>query len=568
MVITEEGKYYKVKFEYDFDKINAIKAIPGAWYKREESAWMILKFRKKELDEFKEQFGFNDPPAPNQAPERFDLIPPLPELKVNIPLLLTPRPYQSQGIAYCLEHDRTMCGDQPGLGKTLQSIAAVIAKGNFPCLVICPATLKENWRREWLKVAGRRAMVLTDKVKTSWPTYHSVGMCDVFIVNFESLTKYFVEGFDNNDDEALKLKHVRFRENIQLFKSVIIDEAHKIRNSDTIASKLVAGISMGKPQIIALSGTFLVNQPLDLWPVLCILGLAGGSQRLFGKLADFKSRYCEVGPRRKPGNLKELNYYLNINGFYRREKHEVLKDLPPKVRNVLYCDITTRKEYDHAEQAFVSYLREIKQCSNEEIMKKLRGEFMVKMGILKNISARGKINEVKQYVDEIIESGSKVILFCYLKEMIHAIKALYPRALTIYGEDSLDARTRSVDLFQEDPSYPLIVCNYKSGGVGLTLTAASRVGFVEEPWTFADCEQCEDRAHRIGQKSIEDLESIECTYFLGADTIDDYCHDIVMNKKTLADMIHGSTERVEVNVVDALLNLFTKRKDPKKEEVF
>lgn len=568
MQIEENERYFKVRFDYDFDMVQAIKQIPKAFYKREEGVWYVLKFRKRELDDFRAKFGVKDPAPPPQAQERYDKIPPLPELTVDIPLLLTPHPYQAQGIAYMLQHENVLCGDQPGLGKTLQSIAAVIAKNNFPCLIICPATLKENWRREWIKVAGRRAMILSDKVKTSWPTYNSVGMCDVFITNFESLTKYFVEGFDNNDDEPLKLKHVRFRENIKLFKSVIIDECHKLRNASTIQSKLTAGISMGKPQIIALSGTAVVNNPKDLWPILCILGYAGGSKRLFGMQADFVARYCEVGPYRKPGNLRELNYYLNINCFFRREKHEVLKDLPPKVRQVMYCDITNRKEYDHAEQEFISYLREIRKCTDEEIMRKLRGQFMVKMGILKQISARGKLNEVKQYVDEILESGDKVILFCYLQEMVHSVKRMYPQALTIYGEDSMEGRQRSVDLFQTDERYPIIVCNYKSGGVGLTLTAASRVAFIEEPWTFADCEQCEDRAHRIGQKSIDELESIQCTYFLGSDTIDDYCHDIVMNKKAIADMIHGSTEKVEMNVVDQLLNLFSKKREAKKEEAF
>lgn len=911
--VEEAGKYFKVSFDYSFEMIAAIKLIPGAFWKREEGAWYILKFREKELDTFKQEFGFYDPPPPEQSPERFDKIPPLPELTVDIPLLLKPYPYQLQGIAYMLLHDNVLCGDQPGLGKsqpltslvatpdgwkrmgdmkigdpiigsdgatyhitgifpqglrqvykitmnddtttlcdgdhlwqvrdvlrrrrgtgwiikktgdlakdliwkptpsraktnrkpalkweiplmkgfignhktyiippyalgvilgdgyacgkviaisipdsemetadrlekllpkclklqvnrhpacpqyhitqtgttranpwrtelsrlgvnikgplkfipqeymfgnydqrldllrglmdtdgscqknrttfhtvsnrlaedistlvfslggqaiirtydrlakgiefqvnvrldicpfymerkaaawrpagrnyasryikhiayydtmpcqcisvsapdhlyvtdhfivthnTIQSIAAVVAKGNFPCLVICPATLKENWLREWMKVAGRRAMILSDKVKTSWPTYHSVGMCDVFITNYESLTKFFVEGFDNNDDEPLKLKHIRFRDTIKIFRSVIIDEVHKIRNPSTIQSKLTAGIALKKPQVIALSGTSVVNSPQDLWPILCVLSM----QRMFGpKEADYIARYCKVGKNKKPGNLKELNYYLNLHCFYRREKHDVLKDLPPKVRQVMYCDITNRREYQHAEDMFIDYLRQIKKCTEEEVARKLRGQFMVKMGILKQISARGKLNEVKQYVDEILESGEKVILFCYLQEMIHAVKSLYPQALTIYGEDSMEGRQRSVDLFQSDSRYQIIVCNYKSGGVGLTLTAASRVGFIEEPWTFADCEQCEDRAHRIGQKNVDVLESIQCTYFLGTDTIDDYCHDIVMNKKTIADMVHGSTEVVQMDVVDQLLNLFTKKRQPKKEDAF
>ena len=126
MSIVEDEKYFKVKFDYDARMIGAIKQIPGIWWDRANKQWMVLKYRRKELDNFKTLFGFIEAPQPDQEPERFSAIPPMPELTVDIPLRLTPRPYQAQGIAYNLAHDNVLNADQPGLGK-LQPLYSKIA---------------------------------------------------------------------------------------------------------------------------------------------------------------------------------------------------------------------------------------------------------------------------------------------------------------------------------------------------------------------------------------------------------------------------------------------------------
>lgn len=566
--ITEEGGYLLISFPYDLQKIEALKKnCPKAWYDKSNKVWKATLYWRKDLEKWKAQFQSPDI-EPAQPPQRYEEIPPLPELTREIPLLLKPFPYQNQGIAYILEKRRVLIGDQPGLGKTGQAIAAVFSENAFPCIVVCPNTLKENWRREWEKWTGMKAMILTDKVKTTWQMYAEVKMCQVFIVNYESLEKYFVLGYDKppegKEHEKGRLKYVRFRDSIQKFKSIIADESHKLKNASTRQTKLTAGLASWTDMRLLLSGTAMVNGPRDLWPQMAILGF----HSKFGKEADFIKRYCEVGPARKPGNLKELNYWLNKLGYYRREKREVLKDLPPKVRTIWYCDITTRKEYDRAETDFIQYLQEVKKCTPEEQAKKLRGGFMVKMGILKNISARGKMNEVKQYVEDITGAGEKIVLFAYLKEMVREIAKLFKNPLMIYGDVKQEDRQRAVDLFQTDPRYPGIVCNTESGGVGLTLTAASRVGIVEEPYTFASVEQCEDRVHRVGQRGMsEGLESIDSTIFLGKDTIDEYIHfDIVMRKKDIQDEVLGAKDQARMEVVDGLLKFFKARNEKKIKE--
>ncbi len=97
----------------------------------------------------------------------------------------------------------------------------------------------------------------------------------------------------------------------------------------------------------------------------------------------------------------------------------------------------------------------------------------------------------------------------------------------------------------------IALCSIKAAGVGLTLTASSDVGFIEFPWTDADCDQCESRTHRIGQKN-----SVTAAYFLGNKTMDQYCYNIILNKRKISDQIAGQ-EVVEEQVIDEMINLFT-----------
>ena len=129
----------------------------------------------------------------------------------------------------------------------------------------------------------------------------------------------------------------------------------------------------------------------------------------FGGRKGFLTRYCEGGAG--AANLKELNYKLNKYCFFRREKKDVAKDLPEKQRQTILCDITTRKDYDKAFNEFENYLKE-SGCSDKDIARKMRGEIMVKMGALKRISALGKLNEVKEFIHEVNDSGSKT--YCLL----------------------------------------------------------------------------------------------------------------------------------------------------------
>lgn len=480
------------------------------------------------------------------------IIPAMPKLDVPHGLLLEPYEYQKEGIAYALQHKRCIFGDQPGLGKTLQAIGTVTIAKAYPCLVICPAALKINWQREFSKFSGQNAMILDDKNKDSWNKYFEMkkqsgeSICNIFIVNYESLKKFFV--MKMKDSARFTMKSIIFDPRIELFKSIIIDESHKCKSTKTQQSKFVEGICKGKEYILELTGTPVVNNNTDLIQQLKIMGRLED----FGGYKAFMERYCN-GPNLS-SNVKELNWRLSTTCFFRREKAKVLTQLPDKSRQYIEIDIDNRREYDKAESDLIQYLRTYKNADDEKIERAMRGEVMVKMGILKAISARGKVKVFSEFIHDVIDGGEKLIVFAYLKEVVMELKKHFPDAVTVTGEDNAVQKQNAVDRFQNDPECRLIILNYRSGGTGLTLTASSRVAFIEFPWTFSDCEQAEDRAHRNGQKN-----NVNCYYYLGKDTIDIYMYNVIQTKKNIANGVTGTDDVVKEDIVDMAMNLFKGR---------
>lgn len=551
MIIELKGNVFEVTFKYKPTIVDRIRQITGKRYDGSRKKWLIPVSSRVELEKMVYQIRpfeniqwVTGQQKQEEEEEVAYNIPELPELDIPHLLKVNPYPYQLKGIARGLQLKRFMNCDEPGLGKTLQSIATINLGNAFPCLVICPSALKVNWEREWHKFTDKKAMVLTDKVRDTWTFFYQTGMYQVFIVNYESLKKYFVQRIKK--ESGWTLRDVEFRNSIQLFKSVIIDESHRCKSSSTQQAKFCKGICNGKEWVIELTGTPVVNKPKDLIPQLSILS----RMEDFGGYKTFVNRYCSG--QNEASNLKELNYMLWTKCMFRREKSLVLTDLPDKIRQVNTCEITNHKEYIDAERDLIMYLQKYKEADDEKIEKALRGEVMVRINILRQISARGKVRDVIEFVKDFRENGKKIILFCSLHEVVDQLKSYFPTAVSVTGRDSQDEKQRAVDSFQNNPKTDIIICSIKAAGVGLTLTASSNVAFVEFPWTYADCCQCEDRAHRIGQK-----DSVTCYYFLGRRTIDEKVYRIIQNKKAIAKDVTGSTEDIEENIVDMVANIFS-----------
>lgn len=550
---TEKGQCYAVKFDrYRQQVVDKLKSsVSIRWWDKQTGAWLIPATNKckAELDQLTYYVRHFEPVqwgtvAQSQTEEDVAFqIPEMPELDGDHGLKIQPYPYQLQGIARGLQLKRFINGDDMGLGKSLESIATINKADAFPCLVICPNVVKINWQREWHKFTDKKAMVLTDSVRDSWPFFWQTGMNQVFIVNYESLRKYFVRRIMKA--EKWTLKDVEFHNTIKLFKSVIIDESHKVKSTATQQTKFCKGIASGKEYIILLTGTPVVNKPKDLVAQLGIM------DRMIdmGGWKGFMLRYCS-GPN-QASNLKELNYKLWQHCFFRREKSKVLTQLPDKVRQIVSCEITNRKEYMDAERDLIDYLKRYKEADDEKIQKSLKGEVMVRIGILKDITARGKLKEVIDFVKDFRENGKKIILFCNLHEIVDRLMIAFPSAVCVTGRQNMQEKQASVDAFQKNPKTDVIICSIKAASAGITLTAASDVAFIELPWTYADCDQAESRAHRIGQK-----DSVNCYYLLGRRTIDQKLYRIIEEKKHISNAVLGAEDNIQTNIVDMVANLF------------
>jgi len=537
--------------EKDNQKIIWRKNISLARWNHQKKVWIFPIQCKEQVYEVGQKCKASIIKIKDNLPERVDEIPALPKLKISIPLKKgAMRSYQEEGVARGLELKRFINGDQPGLGKTLQSIATVVGaelqgEVTFPCLVVCPSALKINWKREFEMWTDKKAMVLDDKIKDTYHRFYEMGLADVFIVNYESMKKYFVKSMPDKKH----LKHsseIIMDERTKMFKSVIVDESHRLKDPTSIQAKICIQLTKSKSYIILLTGTPVVNKPIDLFSQLAVMFKLAH----FGGENGFKERYCEGG--RGSANLKELNYLMNMSCYFMRKKEDVLKDLPPLSRQTIVCSITTREEFDVVKNDFANYLKNT-DLTDSEIKKKVSSETIVKITMLLQISAKGKIEAAQEYIDEIIGSGQKIVVFCKHKIIVDLLKKLYPRAVTVTGNDDATQKQNSVDSFQNKESTNIIICNHKAAGVGLTLTASSEVLFVELPWTQADCEQAEARCHRMGQPS-----NVRATYLLGEDTLDQWLYDIIQEKKAIANTITGTEDIVPTSIVNRVFDLFKK----------
>ncbi len=181
----------------------------------------------------------------------------------------------------------------------------------------------------------------------------------------------------------------------------------------------------------------------------------------------------------------------------------------------------------------------------------MRAEMMVQIGVLKKISAKGKLKDALEYIQDVVESGEKIVVFVHHKEIAAVLHGQLEGSVTVTGDDELETRQANVKRFQADPYCQVIVCSIAAAGVGLTLTASSKVAFIEMGWSPKDQDQAEDRCHRIGQK-----DNVQAIYFIGKNTIDERIYDIIDEKRKIVKAVTGGTHDVETNILDDIIKLF------------
>lgn len=378
---------------------------------------------------------------------------------------------------------RALIADEMGLGKTFQSLKVFQRNKSVcsPCLVICPSSLKWNWRDEALLHANIEADIAEGR-KPSKRGFHSTNF---LIINYEILNGWM--DFILNMDPQL----------------VIFDESHRIKNRSTATCKNVTKICKYSPHVLALSGTPLTKEPSELWTTLNILW-----PEKYRSFWSFAQRYTNA--EHKPWgwvfsggkNLPELHKALLELGMLRRKKSEVLSELPDKALSVIPVQIpkTRFKEYNKARDEFLEWLKEKSLTKAVRAKKALA---LVKIGYLLRLAAEMKMDFNKDWIDSFLQqSDEKLIVFGTHKEVLEPLFKRYKKkAVLITGKVTGKKRHQALEEFKKKPDVRISFCNYRSGGVGLNMQEASHVLPVELPWVPAELDQAISRAHRMGQKN-------------------------------------------------------------------
>lgn len=393
-------------------------------------------------------------------------------------------PYQRAGVAWLAQQKTALLADEMGLGKTAQAIMAAAEIGAHRIGVVCPASLRLNWRREFDRW---------------WPDWIERPLL-------------YVESYD-------KVARHCWRE--PNFDLLIIDEAHYAKTPTAARTKALYGKSADGSGLVSkakrtwlLTGTPAPNNPAELWTHLRALRpeIVTGANGKPAAYWSFVKRYChtfdngfglQIGKGRRLDELKKI-----IAPFIlRRTKAEVLKDLPEVRFDVLPLDgivAGNMLEADHLVAMFEHDERLALKVLREEGVDGLR-KIASHVATLRRLTAMAKVPALIEWIEGFLESGEKLVVFAHHRDVIEALSEALMTAnfgvVWITGDTPQVFRQANVDLFQNGPLCKVFIGQLQAAGTGLTLTAASTVLLAEQSWVPAENVQAAARVHRIGQKN-------------------------------------------------------------------
>lgn len=467
------------------------------------------------------------------------------DIEVPAPPGLTPRGYQKAFVEFATKHKDVLLADPPGLGKTPQAILVSNYETTIRrVLVICPASLKTNWAREferWTTTGLKpcipeiktRTRTKKGKVVEKWKEVIFPTDMNVFILNPEMLEK--------------------FRDEIRqwTWDQLIVDECHGFKNPQAKRTQELFGRRANKKKRLCkvdpipakrrhfLTGTPMLSRPVELWT----LAKACDPDDLGKDYLKFITRYCDAYKApfgwvaQGRSNTDELAHKLR-KFMIRRNKEEVLPELPSKTRQIIELprepfksfltieeNMVTQglEEYErilagqtpedaqddmgrteYTVQELVDFIVEHgpRLSAVSEDSDSLKGELALafeEYTLARQELALAKVPYAIEHIKSLLECEEKVIVFAVHTPVVEALREAFPDAACIYGKTPNKKRQAEVDRFQNDPDCRVFIGNIAAAGVGHTLTASSIVVFVELAWTPGEIEQAEDRAWRIGQ---------------------------------------------------------------------
>lgn len=434
-------------------------------------------------------------------------------------------PHQVDGLAFLLARRRSILADDMGLGKTRQSVLAMQhAAPAGPWLVVCPASVKTNWKREiHLALKNDAVPVAIVDRKNPPPT---AGWQSWIVINYDILKTHLPA-----------LKH-------HAFAGIVFDEAHYLKNYTSQRSKaaqaLMEANEKADPIVHCLTGTPLTNRPRDLFPLLQIVKHSLGRSFL-----SFAKRYCDAIKGEYgwitdgSSNIEELT--VQLHGIMLRRRKDDVLDLPGKLRSWFTLEIpdsTGRREARSFLEAILTAHEEKHEKASVESSVALMG----RLAPARKKIAIAKVKNTIEFVDGILEQGEKVIIYsCYTPPTTMFTEHYGDAARMLTGKTPTHLRQGIVDEFQTDDTVRVLVANIIAGGVGINLTAARHVVFNDLDWVPANHWQAEDRAYRIGQTG-----TVNVYYFAAAGTLDEFVSEVLRAKSEIvAAVVEGESVAIE-----------------------
>ena len=441
----------------------------------------------------------------------------------------TPRDYQLEALGFGLEKGSIINGDDVGLGKTFEGIMYAETTNSFPCLVIVPASVKYNWKEKWLEITkGKRSVSVIESKETR---KHSNNWdADVVIINYDIIGKKQGKGTTMKFPELVG----------DNWKMVIFDEAHFLKNKTSQRSQAAKKITQISEDIIIqlLTGTATMSKPSELWN---LLKLIKKDDLIAVDWYQFVRRYCG-GYRGKFGwvtdgatNTLELNKKLRETCYIRREKREVLSEMPDVTKQVLQMPITNKRAIDSASTDLIQYIMDTK--GEEAAEAAMEAEHLVALGLMRKLSIEGKIKAIEQYLRDWKESGKKLVVFGIHKEQLIYLSKRFKSPLIAGGVSSKKKQEMVKDWQVSDDQF--LFANIESAGTGVDglQNVCSNMLIIELPWRPSDLTQVIGRLDRSGQE-----EAVTVTFALSYDTIDEQMYEMLADKELVTEAVNKGVD--------------------------
>ena len=440
-----------------------------------------------------------------------------------------PRDYQIEALGYALDKGNIINGDDVGLGKTFESIMYAETTNSFPCLVVVPASVKYNWQEKWLEITGNKRDVAVIESKET-KTRKNNWSAEVVIINYDIIGKKQGKGAT-----------VKFAELIKTDWSMIIfDEAHFLKEKSSQRAMAAKKITLkGDMKIQMLTGTAVMSRPVELWNLLV---LAKREKQIAKDWMQFITRYCG-GYRGKFGwvtdgatNTLELNRKLREVCYIRREKRDVLSELPDVTKQVIQMPITNKVKIKRALNDLIDYIRETKGAESAE--KAQEAEHLVALQVLRKLAIEGKMKAIEGYLrDWKVSENGKLLIFGIHREGLDYLSTKFKSMLIAGGVSSINKQKIVKDWIANDDMF--LFANMQSAGTGVDglQNVCSNMLILELPWRPSDLAQTIGRLDRSGQKNSPTI-----TFMLSDETIDSEMWEMLASKEQVTEAVNKGVD--------------------------